>query len=399
MPRTAQPMTIHDRVAAVIRGDKPDRHPFIGRLELWHKGLAYSGHLPAEFQDTPLTEIHRAVGFGRQMFVSPVRLRLRGVELRVAFEDEPAVCEVDPVVDRFPDIGRRNLPDRPGHTRVEFSTPVGALTIAYDQLASLIEAGAGQYMSKHPLAEAQDFRVAEYIVERMEIVPAFERIAQTQAEFGGIGYVVPQIPRIPFQQVLIDYFSTEQLFFALRDYPAQISRLMALLDERMTEVVSLVADLPEEYIEFGDNLDGIMTNPRLFRQYCLPAYHKYIDALHSRGKKVGSHTDGNLRPLLGLLAESGLDVCESFSPVPLTPVTVDEALAAWANGPVIWGAIPSPILEARTPQAEFEAHVDLLLQTVGERPIILCITDMVLPINHIERVRAIAQRVEDFPLN
>jgi hypothetical protein len=303
------------------------------------------------------------------------------------------------VVDRFPDIGRRNLPDRPGHTRIQFRTPVGTLTIAYDQLASLLEAGAGQYMSKHPLMEESDFRVAEHIVERMEIVPAFERVAETQAEFGGIGYIVPQIPRIPFQQVLIDYFSTEQLFFALHDYPAQIGRLLALLDERMSEVIHLVADLPEEYIEFGDNLDGMMTNPRLFRQYCLPTYHKYIDILRGRGKKVGSHTDGNLKPLLGLLAESGLDVCESFSPVPLTPVTVDEALGAWPRRPIIWGAIPSPILEARTPWAEFEAHVDLLLQTVGDCPIILCITDMVLPINDIERVRAIAQRVENFPLS
>jgi len=33
---------------------------------------------------------------------------------------------------------------------------------------------------------------------------------------------------------------------------------------------------------------------------------------------VGSHTDRNLKPLLRLLTESGLDVCESFSPYPLT---------------------------------------------------------------------------------
>lgn len=55
-----------------------------------------------------------------------------------------------------------------------------------------------------------------------------------------------------------------------------------------------------------------MTNPNLFKEYCLPYYQKYADLLHAQNKKSCSHVDGNLKPLVKLLPESGLDIYESF---------------------------------------------------------------------------------------
>ena len=141
-----------------------------------------------------------------------------------------------------------------------------------------------------------------------------------------------------------------------------------------------------------------MTNPKLFGKYSLPYYQKYTDVLHGQGKKVGCHTDGNIKPLLNLLAQSGLDVCESFSPFPLTECTFEEAWEKWRNGPMIWGGIPSPILEERTNENDFQEYVHRLLQTIGDQPIILGVGDMVLGNNLIERVEYIANEVENHPL-
>jgi hypothetical protein len=152
------------------------------------------------------------------------------------------------------------------------------------------------------------------------------------------------------------------------------------------------------YVQIGDNLDGMMTNPRLFRKYALPTYQRYTEILHQQGKKVGSHTDGNIQPLFGLLKESGLDLCESISPAPLTPFTFDEIWEAWRDGPIIWGGIPSPLLETGTSEAEFEQAIEDLLARVDSPRIILGITDMVLPNNQVERVRRIAEMVEDHRL-
>jgi hypothetical protein len=98
---------------------------------------------------------------------------------------------------------------------------------------------------------------------------------------------------------------------------------------------------------------------------------------------------------MDLLPESGLDVCESFTPKPLTELDFEEAWEKWRNGPLIWGGIPSDLLEKRTAQSDFEAFVDKLLTTVGNRPIIIGVGDMVLDNNLIERVRYIADRVKD----
>jgi hypothetical protein len=116
--------------------------------------------------------------------------------------------------------------------------------------------------------------------------------------------------------------------------------------------------------------------------------------LHAQGKKAGSHTDGDVKPLLKLLARSGLDVCESVSPAPLTPATLEEIWDAWQDGPVIWGAIPTPILEERTPEAEFRAYIERLLDLVGQGPIILGLVDLFMRHNSIERVKYIAARIQ-----
>jgi hypothetical protein len=136
-----------------------------------------------------------------------------------------------------------------------------------------------------------------------------------------------------------------------------------------------------------------MTNPKLFREYCLPAYQKYTEILHGQGKKVGSHTDGNVKPLLDLLADSGLDVCESFSPYPLSECLFEEAWKAWASGPVIWGGIPSTLLEERTSPEEFSTILEELFLTI-DRPMIFGIVDLFMRHNSIERVGTIAKELE-----
>lgn len=78
-------------------------------------------------------------------------------------------------------------------------------------------------------------------------------------------------------------------------------------------------------MEYVDHSDGFMTNPRLFKKYCIPAYHRYLDLFHAQRKKVGSHTDGDLNALLTLSPETGLDVYESFSPEPLTSTAFEDA--------------------------------------------------------------------------
>jgi uroporphyrinogen-III decarboxylase len=257
--------------------------------------------------------------------------------------------------------------------------------------------GTDPYLKEHLVKSESDLRTVEYILERAEFVPAFEEIKAEEAQLGGDGLLVPLVQRIPFQQVLLEYLGEIDLFYVLHDNPERIRRLLDLLDRQLLYALESLAGLDVPYVEFPDNLHGLMTNSKLFREYCLPAYRKYTDLLHRQGKKVGSHTDGDIRPLLGLLADSGLDVCESVSPAPLTSLAFREVNRAWRGRPVIWGGIPTPILEAETSEAEFQAYLEDLLAAV-DQPLIFGLVDLFLRHNSIERVETIARRVEDLDL-
>ncbi len=394
MEAAHSPWSMQARVATLLAGGLPDRLPFVGRLESWHKSRLRTGTLPQPFQALSLPEIHRAVGMGQLRFVIPYGLRLRGVEVRATFEGRLSYRAFEPVIDSFPGMWDVVSTDRAGVTETELVTPAGRLTLRHELLPEMVLAGEDPYLTEHLIKDEADYAVARYILERAELVPRYERLAEAQAEVGDHGVVVPLLHRIPFQQVLLEYLGERQTFFALHARSAHLEGLLRALDEQLDEIVRQLAACPALYVEFPDNLHGSLTSPRLFVRYCLPAYQAYTARLHAQGKKVGSHTDGDLRPLLRLLPESGLDVCESFSPYPLTPCRFEEAWDAWDHGPLIWGGIPSPWLEERTSEAEFRAALERLLGFIGRRPIILNVVDLALGITSIERIAHIAQRLE-----
>ena len=394
-PSSNSKMTIRQRVEAILTGQKPDRLPFLDRLENWHRSHTRGGTLPLDFAGLTLREIYAAVDMGQQKFVVPYGLRLRGVEVAVERDGEPIYREFEPVVESFPGMWDFVAADQSGVTVTHLTTPVGRLTVRHEVLPDMVAMGVEPYLREHLIKDADGYRTVEYILERAEFVPAYEKLTAAEAQVGGNGYVVPLLHRIPFQQVLLEYLGEVPLCYALQDDRERVERLLGLLDRQMLEILQRLADLPAIYVEFPDNLHGGMTNPRLFARYCLPDYQRYTGILHGQGRKVGSHTDGDVGPLLALLKESGLDVCESISPFPLTPCTFDEVWTAWRGGPIIWGGIPSPLLEEdRTDEAAFRAFVAHLLETVGAGPIILGVGDLVMGNNSIERVKYIAEQVE-----
>jgi hypothetical protein len=397
MKNSDQKLSMHDRVQAVLQGKQPDRLPFIDRMEIWYQSKCWSGSLPAKYQEMSLNDIHQSVGIGRQKFTAPYAFKLRNIEVVRTFENEIIFRDFEPVTEYFPaQWAPDQIPrDKAGTTAIDYITPVGNLSIAYEVAESMVAMGGVEpYLTHHLIKAEEDYRTAEYIIEHTEIVPQFDKIREDQCELGDNGFVVPCLHRIPFQQALLEYLGEVPLFTALYDSPQQLNRLLHLLDLQLMEILRQMADLPSIYVEFGDNLDGTMTNPKLFKEYSLPYYQKYTDILHGQGKKVGSHTDGNVKPLLSLLAQSGLDVCESFSPAPLTECTFEEAWETWRHGPLIWGGVPSPILEKRTSESEFRDYIHRLLEIIENRNIILGVGDMVLGNNLIERVEYIAKEVE-----
>lgn len=111
-------------------------------------------------------------------------------------------------------------------------------------------------------------------------------------------------------------------------------------------------------------------------------------------RKLGPH-DRLVGPALLVMKHGGKpEGLASFSPAPLTSCTNEEAWAAWPRGPMIWGGIPSTILEQAFPESEFRNYIARLLDLVGDRPIILGVGDQVMGNDLIDRVRWVAEQVE-----
>jgi hypothetical protein len=396
----AQGWDVHERVIATLEGRKPDRFPFVDLLEPWYDARKRANALPPEFDGLELGAVHRALRFGQQRFVRVYSWRLRGVDLTVTLDGDVVLRERDPVTNRFPQMLDYVDRSKAGVTTLALVTPVGEVRMRQELRQEAVEQGLQSYLAEHLIKSSADVRPVEYILEHMEFVLNRDLYMAEVASVGQGGLVVPSLDRLPYQQLLIDYFGEIEFIYALHDEPKMVEGLMQLLHERVSEAFAGLAGIDAPYVELIDNMTGAITSPPAFERYCLPHYDVYTTLLHRQGKKVGSHLDGDLRPLLGLIADSGLDVCESFSPEPLTPCTFEQAWEAWQyGGPTIWGGIPSTFLDERTPEEDLHDYMDRILSIVGSEPIIFGIVDHVMRDNIAERIRYIADRIESHTLS
>ena len=338
MGETETRLSMHDRVLAVMQGRKPDRIPFCDRLELWRTALIRQGRLPADFEGLSLIESHRKVGMGQLKFVAPYDYQLLGVELTISVDGQVVRREGDPVTSRWPVMEDLVQTERAGATEFELSTPVGSVSLRQVVSPEAVIWAENRYLAEHPIKEPEDFDTVCWIIDHLEVIPRFDRIRETEAELGDFGFVVPRIDRTPFQEMLVELLGEVSTFYALNDEPTRVHALLEAIDNVRVSSADLLSGLDFPYVEFADGITGHMTNPKLFAKYVIPQLQRYTEIYHSQGKKVGSHFDGDLKPLLGQLRDTGLDVIESVSPAPLTECTFDELWKSLGGGPpLMWG--------------------------------------------------------------
>ena len=146
---SSYPLSQRDRIVAVLQGRKPDRHPFVTRLESWYKSHQRSQTLPDRFQGCTLTEVHRSVGVWQLKFMPSYGLKLRGVEVSASFDGETYYREWEPVFDNFPGMWDLISTERAGETLTELKTPIGNLRLCHDILPEGIFTSTDPYLKEH----------------------------------------------------------------------------------------------------------------------------------------------------------------------------------------------------------------------------------------------------------
>ena len=257
-------------------------------------------------------------------------------------------------------------------------------------------AGVRGRVMKEFVTDRDDYDAALYLVEHTRLLPRHDEIAAQLARIGEDGVVLAFVGHAPAHLVMREWTGYEGFYYQLQDNGPQVERLIAALDEQQRQVVQIAAGLPgagdrvrRQLRWLADAAAGLpaATSSRPHR--------RLVDACHAAGKIVASHCDGRNDGLLGLIAESGFDVAEAFTPPPMTNIGVGHGArrlgrAAWPSG-AAWRPPPSRPMFS---EDEFDAHVWQTLDESDGRGLALGTGDNVPTDGSLERVRRVGRLVE-----
>ena len=390
-------MTHRERILAAIRGEAPDRLPWVPRLEFWHRARLREGTLPAELRSLTLAEITDRLGVGYYSSVP---------DFTDATDDDAMIdralgifhLPVLPYSLTLQDVDRRVI-RRGRETVVEYHTPLGSLRTVTVFTEEMLDAGVStSWIVEHALREPRDFDVVGYIFSHLKIEPQLEGYLARRAEVGERGVAVAYLlgAACPIQHVM-GLMPLEQFFYALHDYPEKVQRLAEQMEPLYQHLKEIGANSPAEVILLGGNYDDSITYPAFFEKYLLPPLRDYAGVLHGKGKYLMTHTDGENKQLLALYRRAEFDIADSVCPYPMTRCRLEEIRTAFADRITIWGGIPATLLcPASTAEAEFRHSIDQLIERYGrESHFILGVSDMVTADAEWDRLQYITEKVAE----
>jgi hypothetical protein len=235
--------------------------------------------------------------------------------------------------------------------RRTYHTPIGSVWIEERR-----EPGVGQWHAQRSwrdvspwqtarlIKEPEDYAVVQYMVEHTEYIADYFPIEQAMEWLGDDGVVICALPHSPMQMLMIDWVGSEggRFFFHRADHPDLVQELYKALVQSREPLHEIAAKSPASVVLCGDNIDGVLVNPKLFHEYFMPVYDRQAQILHQHGKLMAVHMDGRLRVLKELIARTPIDIVEAFHPPPMGDLPVGEALSAWQDK-AIWVGFPGSV--------------------------------------------------------
>lgn len=251
--------------------------------------------------------------------------------------------------------------------RTDFHTPVGDL--------SEIRRPAdftSWYVSRL-FKSRDDYKALMFLVQDEQYLPDYEEFASEQAWRGEDFILRTSVGGTPLHTIMIHWMGHETFAVEWYERRDEVLTLYDAMVEKQRELYPLVARSPASHANYGGNEVPEVMGVERFAEYVVPLYQEAAEVFHQHGKLLGAHLDGNNKPWAHLVAESGLDYVEAFTPAPDTDMTLADALEAWPDK-VLWINFPSSIHLASTERIE-EVTRDLIRQVGDTNRLIIGITE------------------------
>ncbi len=255
--------------------------------------------------------------------------------------------------------------------RRTYSTPVGSIYLdekrnpgvgQWHELRSWRDVSPWQ--TERLIKGPEDYKVLKYVVEHTEYTPDYFPVEQAMDWLGDDGVVINQLPHSPMQMLMIDWIGSEggRFFIHHARYPDLIEDLYRAISKNREPLHEIAAKSPAPITLYGDNIDGVLVNPKLFQKYFMPEYEKVGKVLHEHGKLMAVHMDGRIAVLKDLIAKTPIDIIEALHPPSMGDLPVGEALSVWKDK-AIWMGFPGSVYTLG-PEA-VKKHTLNLLREVG----------------------------------
>lgn len=307
-------MTRRDRYMTILRKGKADSIIWAPNFDHWLNVNRANGTLPEEYVGMSRNDIVRATGATIWARVNIVHVEYPNVQVRQ--EEEPGV-----------------------YIRRTYQTPVGEVQTLHCYATDLTHA---LFLKEHMIKRVEDIEVVKFMAADARYTLDPQPFYECEQEVGDDGISLVSLPIcVPFIQFGKTDAGWVQGLYLWHDYRHQVEELLEVYTDRLIEVAKLLAQGPAKVIQSGDNMDELTMPPHIFRQYAIPYYRRIADILHSAGKIFEVHWCGHTKRLLPLAVGTGIDVIEAVVTVPMTDLTVQEALASVEGKIVLQGGVPA----------------------------------------------------------
>ncbi|MBN1248735.1 MAG: hypothetical protein JXC32_13835 [Anaerolineae bacterium] len=215
------------------------------------------------------------------------------------------------------------------------------------------------------------------------------------AEMGDLGAPTMFMPRMNVQSLYIEKMGSQGGIYALYDWPDTVEAYFRALNDNADRLIDVINASPIDIINFGENVHAGTLPPRWFRKYHLPECQRRSERLHSAGKFVYSHWDGDVKPLLPFAQETGLDGIEAITPAPQGDVTLEEVREALGDEMFLLDGIPAIYFDETFSVETLVACTERIIELFAPN-LVLGISDEISSTGDLERVRVVGEIVDAY---
>lgn len=172
------------------------------------------------------------------------------------------------------------------------------------------EPGVVGEVKEYPLADwsaLDNYELPWELLNDADLTQVNKSCAETD-KFTFVGTETRPFERMQFLR------GTENLFMDLAYGDMEVYKLRDMLHEFYVKEINMWAETDVDAVSFMDDWGTqktLLISPKLWKEFFKPLYKEYCDILHSKGKYVFFHSDGNIESIYPDLIEIGVDALNS----------------------------------------------------------------------------------------